>query len=155
MKQTKDRKKISKQQKAFADAWIKNGGNVLQACKTAKYSDTYSNSQGYKLLENVGILEYIAKKTRNADVKNKMELDEAIQLITDLARGEVVVSKSKTINNLEKQVTSDKTYEHTADIEMRLRALEMIIKLNNGYKENNISNAPNINVSNDVIKRED
>ena len=155
MKQTKERKKLSKQQKAFADAWIKNGGNVLQACKTAKYSDVYAKSQGYKILENQGILEYIAKKTRNADVKNKMELDEAIQLITDLARGEVVVSKSKTINNLEKEVTRDNTYEHTPDIEMRLRALEMIIKLNNGYKENNVSNAPKITISNDVISRED
>lgn len=53
--------KLTPKQKAFADYYIECG-NVMEAAIKSGYSENYAKAQSYKMLENVGISEYIARK---------------------------------------------------------------------------------------------
>lgn len=48
--------------KAFADEYIKNGGNGTQAYISAGYSENGANRSAQKLLSKTVITEYIAEK---------------------------------------------------------------------------------------------
>ena len=55
-------RKLSQQQKDFADEWLKNGGNDYQAAIKAGYKKGYARSSAKKIRENKGVSEYIAEK---------------------------------------------------------------------------------------------
>ena len=78
--------KLNEKQKAFADYYIESL-NAYESAKRAGYSEAYAKSQSYKLLENVGIKNYIDERMESKDNYRIASQDEILQILTDIARG--------------------------------------------------------------------
>ncbi|WP_242327768.1 terminase small subunit [Enterococcus avium] len=95
---------MNKRQKDFADEYIITGNKEQSALK-AGYSESYARKQSYKLLENVGIQEYI--KGRLEEIQNEKILTqtEVLVMLSEIAKGErlehkeVVVKKGEFVPN--------------------------------------------------------
>ena len=68
------KKELTLKQKAFADEYIKNGGNATQAAISAEYSQKTAYSQGQRLLKNVKVLAYIAKQTERIEKEQHRDI---------------------------------------------------------------------------------
>ena len=80
-------KKLNPKQQAFADHYIECG-NAVEAALEAGYSKNYANAQSYKLLENVGIEAYIAKRMEELKSERVADQQEILELLTSVIRGE-------------------------------------------------------------------
>lgn len=105
---------LTPKQKAFADEYIKNGGNASDAAMKAGYSAAVAKNAKKNILEKRGVFEYIAEK-QTAVEKQKgtdiMSLAEIQQRRSMIARGELTDSfgfapdfsdQLKSMNDLEK-----------------------------------------------------
>lgn len=113
--------KLTEKQKRFADYYIETG-NITESAVRAGYSKNYANAQGYKMLENVGIKQYIDERLKEMDEKRIMKAEEVMQLLTAIARNEVtedVVVFNEGMTAIEQKGMSAKD---------RLKALELIGK---------------------------
>lgn len=103
---------LTLKQKAFADEYIKNGGNASDAARKAGYKNY--EVEGYRLIRNDKVLSYIAEKQAKIE-KQKctdiMSLVEIQQRRSMIARGELTDSfgfapdfsdQLKSMNDLEK-----------------------------------------------------
>lgn len=50
--------------KAFAEAYLSNGGNAYRAALTAGYSETFARAKSYQLLDREEIQDYIAQRRK-------------------------------------------------------------------------------------------
>ena len=50
--------------KAFAEAYLSNGGNAYRAALTAGYSESFARAKSYQLLEREDIQDYIAQRRK-------------------------------------------------------------------------------------------
>ena len=103
--------------KAFADEWIKNGGNATQAYISAGYSENGANRSAQKLLSKTVITEYIAEKMDRIEKEQHrdiMSLAEIQERRSKIAKGEVVdglgfspdfSDQLKAMDGLEKALT--------------------------------------------------
>ena len=78
--------KLNEKQKAFADYYIESL-NAYESAIRAGYSENYAKSQSYKLLDNVGIKNYIDERMASKDDYRIASQDEILQILTDIARG--------------------------------------------------------------------
>nr|DAF14068.1 MAG TPA: terminase large subunit [Caudoviricetes sp.] len=103
---------LTPKQKAFADEYIKNGGNASDAARKAGYKNY--EVEGYRLIRNDKVLAYIAKKQsliekqKGTDIMSLAEIQQRRSMI---ARGELTDSfgfapdfsdQLKSMNDLEK-----------------------------------------------------
>ena len=82
---------LSEKQKAFCDHYIANGGNGTQAAKDAGYKGKNDKVFDSVARENLGkprIKKYIDERMAEIESKRIASADEAMQIITSLARGE-------------------------------------------------------------------
>ena len=82
---------LSEKQKAFCDCYIANGGNGTQAAKDAGYKGKNDKVFDSVARENLGkprIKKYIDERMAEIESKRIASADEAMQIITSLARGE-------------------------------------------------------------------
>lgn len=106
--------KLTAKQKAFADEYIKNGGNASEAARKAGYSEKTAYSMGQQNLKKLEISAYIAEKQsliekqKGTDIMSLAEIQQRRSMI---ARGEVTDSfgfapdfseQLKSMNDLEK-----------------------------------------------------
>jgi PBSX family phage terminase large subunit len=103
--------------KAFADEYIKNGGNGTQAYISAGYSENGANRSAQKLLTKTVITEYIAEKMEQIEKEQHrdiMSLAEIQERRSKIAKGEVVdglgfspdfSDQLKAMDGLEKALT--------------------------------------------------
>ncbi|MEG1276257.1 MAG: terminase small subunit [Ruthenibacterium sp.] len=80
-------RKISEKQRRFADYYLELG-NISQSCIKAGYSESYANAQGYKLLENVGVREYIDERLAELEEQRVASAAEVMQYLTAVMRRE-------------------------------------------------------------------
>lgn len=109
--------KLTPKQKAFADEYMKNGGNASAAARVAGYSEAVIKNAGKNILENNGVSAYIAERQAEIDKKNGhdiMSLAEIQQRRSLIAKGKVKDSfgfepdfsdQIKAMNDLEKALT--------------------------------------------------
>src|SRR5690625_442006 len=116
----KNRKLTPKQQK-FADYYIETG-NATESAIKAGYSKNTARSIGAENLTKPNIKHYIDKRMKKLADERIMDMQEALELLTSIARGEmteeVVIS---FIDGYEK-------VEKAPDIRERLKAIESILK---------------------------
>lgn len=103
--------------KAFADEYIKNGGNGTQAYISAGYSENGANRSAQKLLSKAVISQYIAEKMEQIEKEQHrdiMSLAEIQERRSKIAKGEVVdglgfspdfSDQLKAMDGLEKALT--------------------------------------------------
>jgi phage terminase small subunit len=79
---------MNEKQKAFADFYIETL-NAFEAAIKAGYSENYAKAQSYKLLDNVGIKEYIQERLKGKEKARVADQDEVLEMLTQIMRGEV------------------------------------------------------------------
>ncbi|EAD1532365.1 terminase small subunit [Listeria monocytogenes] len=113
--------KLTEKQKRFADEYIKCG-NATEAARLAGYSSKTANRIAAENLSKLVIKGYIDKVLSELEEKRVMGYTEAMQLFTEIARGEmeeeVIVSNGDGFSVVTK----------SADINQRVSALKEIVK---------------------------
>ncbi|WP_273752392.1 terminase small subunit [Leuconostoc mesenteroides] len=113
--------KLTPKQKRFADEYIKTG-NATQSAIEAGYSKRTAKEVGYENLTKPHLNEYIEERMAEIKSKRIMDIEEAVEILTSIARGElketVVVGTPVGAETVEKE----------ADLKTRISALKEIMK---------------------------
>ncbi|ADG41471.1 prophage Lp2 protein 34 [Leuconostoc kimchii IMSNU 11154] len=113
--------KLTSKQQKFADEFLETG-NIEQSAITAGYSKAYARGNAHKLVANVSIKSYIEERMAEIKSKRIMGIEEAVEILTSIARGEmketVVVGTPIGAETIEKE----------ADLKTRISALKEIMK---------------------------
>ena len=80
--------KLSEKQRKFCDYYLESL-NKYEAALKAGYSETYAKSQSHKLLENVGIKNYIDKQLEKLRSSRIADVTEIMEHISSSMRGEI------------------------------------------------------------------
>jgi len=121
--------KLTKKQKAFADEYLRNGGNATQAAIKAGYSQKTANRIGPQNLSKLVVKEYLDEKMKPIEKRREINADDALNELISIWQGEIQISTSKQIDNLKKgKVKKDMQYEFTPDLENRIKALDLYLK---------------------------
>lgn len=80
-------KSLTLKQKQFADEYIRTG-NAYQSAVNAGYSEKYAKARSHKMLENVGINQYIDENLEIIQKESIAEADEIMRYLTRVLRGE-------------------------------------------------------------------
>lgn len=120
---------MNKRQKAFADEYIANGGNKYHAAISAGYSENYAKAQSHRLLENVGISEYINKRLKPIEEQREITADDALNELINIWQGKIQKGSSKTVDHLQDdEIIKNISYEYTPDLENKIKALDLYLK---------------------------
>src|SRR5690625_2736276 len=115
------KKKLTPKQQAFADHYIELG-NATQAAIQAGYSKKTARVIGQENLLKPAIKSYIDERMEEIASKRIMGATEALELLTSIARGEIVEQVVvSTLDGVEK-------VDKIPDIRDRQRAAEEILK---------------------------
>ena len=125
-------KKLTIKQQRFADEYIISG-NASDAARRAGYSPKYINSNVTKLLQNTAISDYIKNRLKELEDEKLMDLKEALERTTSIARRDVQKGYSKTVDKLTGEVVKEVEYEFTPSVEEAQKSLEHIIRCNGGF----------------------
>ena len=79
--------KLNARQKKFADEYIITG-NITQSAIKAGYSESYADSQGYRLLGIVGMQEYIQERNGQLDKEKIADMQEVHEFWANILRDE-------------------------------------------------------------------
>lgn len=126
--------KLTIKQKRFADEYIISG-NATQSAIKAGYSKKTAGVIGDENLKKPYISEYIKKRLEEIDLKKTMDLKEAIEITTSIARREVQRGYSKTIDKLTGEVIKEVEYFHTPTTEEQQKSLEHIMRCNGAFTD--------------------
>ena len=130
---------MTERQKAFIDAYIETL-NASESARRAGYSAASANVIASRLLANVKVKEEIEKRLKELENARIATLQETLEIMTQVLRGEmkeetvIAVGNGKTAH-IEKVVTGAKIRE-------RLKAAEMIAKINGAFRESKESEIP-------------
>lgn len=125
--------------KAFADAYLSNGGNAYRAALTAKYSETFARAKSYQLLDRADIQDYINQRrkqmARRAVSPERVLLELAaigFANATEVAKiegGEIVLADTEDVPaDTRKAIVGIKQGQSGIEIKMadKIKALELI-----------------------------
>ena len=95
--------KLNARQKTFCEFYVASG-NATESAIKAGYSNNYANAQTYKLLEKVGIKEYIKESQEKAKTSRIMTAIERREFLTELIknRNEKAADRLKALDILNK-----------------------------------------------------
>lgn len=114
-------RKLTPKQRKFVDEYIKLG-NATQAAINAGYSKRTAKSIGQENLTKPDLKSFIDQRMAEIESHRIMDAQEALQLLTRIARGEeketVVVSTQFDVDTIEKE----------ADLKTRIAAAKEILK---------------------------
>lgn len=110
--------KLTIKQKKFADEYIRIG-NATQAAINAGYKPKNAGQIGNENLKKLQIAEYINEKLKELDAKKTMQIQEIMEELSAIARGEIKEER------LDKDGDIVKTRPLFAD---RLKAMDMLGK---------------------------
>lgn len=119
------RSKLTEQQKKFADYYIETGKAEESAIR-AGYSESYARAQSYKLLDNVGISNYIAERVKPDEENRIASGDEVMQFFTAVMRGEVKDAFDLPPSLADRKDAAKELAKRTVDIEARKANADII-----------------------------
>lgn len=107
---------MTPKQKKFAEYYAQCGNTVQSAIK-AGYSENYANKLAHKLLENIGVAEYIKELSENAQNERILNAKERQIMLSGIARNEdkPTSERIKAIDTLNK-MTGEYTTKIQADV---------------------------------------
>ena len=109
-------------QQRFADEYIITG-NLYKSAVEAGYSENYAKAQSHKLLENVGIKNYIDERLAKLESEKIATQEEVLQYLTSVMRGE----KTEPLLVLDGEGTQ-KVIQVVPNVQSRTRAAELLGK---------------------------
>lgn len=131
--------KLSKRQKAFADAYLTNGGNATEAARAAGYSPHNIGANAAKTLKNPKIQAYMKRRLQPIERKADLDVEKAIIHLLDIGMGREITARSSTYDNIKKATLEDTTMKYSPGPKQQVEALELYLKykgmLRNSSKE--------------------
>lgn len=112
--------KLTPKQKAFADEYLKNGGNASRAAKKAGYSERTAFRIGQENMQKPAIIAYIAARQAEIDSERICTLKEIQEFRSRVVRGEEkdqfgldasLTDRTKAANDLEKALRIKEKHE--------------------------------------------
>lgn len=142
-------KKLTKQQKAFCTEYIKNGLNGSQAylvayAKTVK-SEVTARTNAYKLLQKAHVQKHIEQLQSEIEANAIMGIEDRQKWLTDVFTGQIL----ETVTDKEGNV-----YEIAPKMSDRLKALDILNKMNGAYT-NNVNVSTNGEISIKIVPDQD
>ena len=109
--------KLNPRQKKFAEYYAQSG-NTVQSAIQAGYSENYANGLAYKLLENIGVSEYIKELSEKAKDERILSAKDRQVMLSDIARntGNEPSDRIKAVDTLNKM-----TGEYTVKVDTTVR----------------------------------
>lgn len=130
--------KLSQKQKDFADEYIISG-NAVQAAKKAGYSKNYAKAQSHKLLENVGLKNYIDERLKEIESEKTASIKEVMEYLSSVMRGE---HKEQTL------IGRGQGFQEITNISVsakdRLKAADLLNKIHQAREEKSATATENI-----------
>lgn len=114
--------KMTLKQQRFADEYIITG-NLYKSAVEAGYSKKYAKAQSHKLLENVGIKNYIDERLAKLESEKIATQEEVLQYLTSVMRGEEM--EPLLVLNGE---GTQKVIEAVPSVQSRTKAAELLGK---------------------------
>lgn len=116
-----DTKKLTAKQQAFADYYIETT-NASESARRAGYSSKTAHRIGQENMQKPAILTYIEERMSEASGNRIMSAQEALELLTGIARAEITeevyIATEQGVQRVEK----------TPDIKDRQRAIDSLLK---------------------------
>lgn len=136
------KRRLTKKQKDFANNYIKTG-NVLQSALDAGYSENYAKAQSYKMLDNVGVKDYIDARLERVDkqiFKKQVEVHEALnKLISDSVEIDFtkIIKETRRYEKIDEQGELVQYTDETIPLKLSdyIKALELKAKLEGLFDE--------------------
>ena len=104
--------------KAFADAYLSNGGNAYRAALAAGYSESFARGRSYELLDREEIQEYLTRR-RQQMAKRAVSPERVLLELADIGFGQ---------RNYPAYDMFGKEYQKAPGMTARLKALELMGK---------------------------
>lgn len=120
--------KLSKRQKAFADAYLINGGNATEAAKAAGYSPHNIGANAAKTLKNPKIQDYMQQRLQPIERKADLDVDKAIAHLLDIGMGRRIEARTSTYDHIKKKLVDDVTMKYSPGTKQQVEALELYLK---------------------------
>lgn len=113
---------MNERQKKFAEYYAQSGNTVQSAIK-AGYSENYANKLAHKLLDNIGVSEYIRQLTQDEQNERILTAKERQALLSDIAKdGDNAPSdRIKAVDTLNKM-----TGEYTVKVDTTVKTSEKL-----------------------------
>ena len=113
---------MNERQKKFAEYYAQSGNTVQSAIK-AGYSENYANKLAHKLLDNIGVAEYIRQLTQDGQNGRILTAKERQALLSDIAKdGSTSPSdRIKAVDTLNKM-----TGEYTVKVDTTVKTSEKL-----------------------------
>ena len=124
---------MTPKQRRFAEEYMidRNATRAYKAAYPSCKKDHSARTNGGKLLTNTDIKQYIAEKTEKLHSAKIMDIKEALELSTSIARGEPQTFTYRKKIDDEWETIEEKSY--SPRIEERQRSLEHIFKCNGAF----------------------
>lgn len=152
--------------KAFADAYLSNGGNACKAALAAGYSDSFAKAKSYQLLDRDDIQEYIDKRRKQMAKRAVSPERVLLELAaigfanaTEVAKvegGKVIIRDTDQLgDNTRKAIASIKEGQSGIEVKMadKLKALELMGKNLGMFTEKPTAQAPDTGKLDDILKQ--
>lgn len=104
--------------KAFAEAYLKNGGNACQAALSAGYSESFAKARSYELLDREEIQGYLTRR-RQQMAKRAVSPERVLLELADIGFGQRNFPAYDMFGN---------EYQKAPGMNARLKALELMGK---------------------------
>ncbi len=127
-------RKLTIKQQKFIDEYIISG-NATQAAIKAGYSKKTARFIGVENLTKPYISKLVKEKLKKIEDARTMRVEEAIQIASSIARGEVQKGYKKVYDKLTGEVEAEIEYEFTPRIEERQKSLEHILRCNGAFTD--------------------
>ncbi|MDE6784122.1 MAG: terminase small subunit [Ruminococcus sp.] len=113
---------MNERQKKFAEYYAQSGNTVQSAIK-AGYSENYANKLAHKLLDNIGIAEYIRQLTQDEQSERILTAKERQALLSDIAKDgdNAPADRIKAVDTLNKM-----TGEYTVKVDTTVKTSEKL-----------------------------
>jgi phage terminase small subunit len=117
--------KLTQKQRLFADYYLQTA-NLYESAIKAGYSHNYSKAQSYKLLENVGIKEYLLEQNKKIEKERVADMQEVREMWSKILRMQIEGVDMKDVLKASEYIAKtngaflDKV-EHTGDLGLNVK----------------------------------
>ena len=132
--------KLTERQRRFVDAYIQTG-NASESARQAGYSQKGADVTGTKLLVNTSVRAEIDRRLKEVQTARTATLQESLEIMTMILRGEMQEEIALVVGNGKNARLE--TVKLPPKIKDRLRAAELLAKINGAFRQIEESEIPN------------
>lgn len=145
-------------EKLFANEYVRNGRNGTRAALVVRPLRKYDTAKRYAFdtVHKPNVQAYINELIEERLEASKLSANAVIDELIRVGFGGTIYDHSKQIDNLREEVVKDMSYERTAKVEDRIKALELLGKHMNLFdNKKQLDVSGTVNFIEDVPEKDD